>query len=196
MDFRQELAQFFQTPRHTLDQSFVDYACVAVILKGESLEDLQVGYIRRAIREEDRWSGQIAFPGGRKEDVDGSDLATALRETQEEIGVTLFPEELVGRLSDIQGRRRGHLLDFFIRPFVFYVERDLPVILDPLEVADYFWFPLAELLNPARKTEYTTTVNNMSLSLPAIQLEGDPPLWGLTYMMTEELLDLHKRKKP
>jgi 8-oxo-dGTP pyrophosphatase MutT (NUDIX family) len=196
MGFREELQQHFQFTPQVLDQELKDYACVAIILRGSDENSLELGYIRRALREEDRWSGQIAFPGGRSETFDASDLASALRETREEIGVELSPQEQIGRLNDIQGRRKGLMLDFFIRPFVFYIERNPSVQLDPREVADFFWFPLSELQNPQRQTEYVVRQNNLTAHLPAVRVGEDPPLWGLTYMMTQELLQILKRKKP
>ncbi|UYL09135.1 CoA pyrophosphatase [Bdellovibrio sp. SKB1291214] len=178
---------FVGTQPLDLSQTLERYACVSLILRGP-LDDLQIGFIQRAVQPNDRWSGQIAFPGGKKEDIDSSALATALRETQEEVGIILTPDEMVGRLDDIQARKAGSLLDFFIRPFVFYTERDFAIQLDPNEVADFFWVPLKQLDNPDRKTTYELTREQMLLQLPAISLDREIPLWGLSYMITQDLL--------
>lgn len=189
MSLRHELAGHFQNLKLLdLEKEFTSSACVAIILQGSQKENLQVGYIRRAHRELDRWSGQVAFPGGKRESQDLSGLATALRETQEEIGIELRTEECLGRLNDLQARRQGEMLEFFIRPFVFYVERELRPVPDPREVADFFWMDLRDLKDPERKTFYELQRGERRLSLPAIQLATEPPLWGLTYMMTQELL--------
>ncbi|MFS4458358.1 NUDIX hydrolase [Bdellovibrio sp. HCB2-146] len=163
------------------------YACVVILLRGPR-ENLEIGYIQRAHHPNDRWSGQIAFPGGKREDIDESDLHTALRETREEIGVDLDVSCYVGRLDDIQGRKGGQILDFFIRPFVFYLEKDVELNLAPEEVADFFWFPLRELKNPSRQTTHPIQRENIQLQLPAIDVNHDLPLWGLTYFMTQNLL--------
>lgn len=171
-----------------LSQELDAKACVAAILRGATLETLEVAYIRRAIAEHDRWSGQMAFPGGKFDEGDVDDFATAAREVQEEVGITLERSECLGRLHDIQARKRGSLLDFYIRPFVFYIDREVELTLDPAEVADFFWVPLSRLQDPTRLRTYEWVEGETTLSLPAIQLHGDPPLWGLTYLMTEDLL--------
>lgn len=163
-------------------------ACVAAILRGTSVLDLEVGFIRRARQDQDRWSGQIAFPGGRAEPEDADSLATAIRETFEEIGLQLPPTALVGQLNDLQARKAGQLLDFYIRPYVFFhLDRFSPV-LDPREVADFFWISLTDLRSDSRQIHFEFAQENLSLRLPAIQMPSEPPLWGLTYMMTQELL--------
>ena len=169
------------------------YACVAVILKGDSLHNLEIGFIQRAQNPEDRWSGQIAFPGGRREAHDNSDLDVALRETKEEVGALLHPEELLGRLDDIQARKAGQLLDFYIRPFVFLTQRDFEITLDPAEVSDFFWVPLKHMQDPQRQTTYKVNRDFGFAHRPAIHLDRDPPLWGLTYLMVLNLLERIRR---
>ena len=58
--------------------------------------------------------GEISFPGGRFTKSDGSLLATALRETHEEIGLAFRPEEIVGSLKPVRTMTSNH----FIVPFV------------------------------------------------------------------------------
>lgn len=185
----QLLPLFSQVQPRELHSLLSRYACVSLILKGTSREDLEIAFIQRAFNPEDRWSGHIAFPGGIKEDLDPSDLAAALRETKEEVGIELGLEELLGRLDDIQARKSGTLLDFYIRPFVFYTERDLSITLDASEVADFFWVPIREIQNPERQTRYQVDRESGLLYLPAVNLDREPPLWGLTYMMVLDLLD-------
>ncbi|HEV8382740.1 MAG TPA: CoA pyrophosphatase, partial [Gemmatimonadales bacterium] len=74
-------------------------AAVAVILH-ESDDGLEALFIHRAVRVGDTWSGQIAFPGGRREPSDHDLLATAIRETLEEVGVDLSRAERLGVLDD------------------------------------------------------------------------------------------------
>lgn len=186
---RQTLQQRIQALAATdLSKDLDDKACVAAILRGSSFEDLEIGYIRRAISEHDRWSGQMAFPGGKQELTDSDDLATAIRETEEETGIRLEQTDLLGRLHDVQARRRGGLLNFYIRPFVFFIEREVELRLDPSEVAEFFWVPVSRLKDPSRVRTYTFRDNSREIEAPAIELHGDPPLWGLTYMMTQDCL--------
>lgn len=174
---------------HDLSQKLKHYACVAIILRGP-MDNLEVGLIQRANDPNDRWAGHIAFPGGKKEDSDFSDLGTALRETFEEVGIDLHPEELVGRIDDIQARKQGTLLEFFIRPFVFFTERDFEIKLDTSEVAEFFWFSLNDLQAAEKQTTYNLHRDNVHVKLPAIDVGKELPLWGLTYMMTQNLLSL------
>ena len=167
-------------PATDLSDKLDSKACVAAILRGHSIEDLEVGFIRRAISPMDKWSGQIAFPGGRKEEADEDDFATTAREVREEIGMTLTRHDLLGHLHDVQARKAGGLMNFFIRPLVFYIDREEPLLLDPAEVDEFFWIRLSHL----RDDQFKTTVEGF----PAIQLHRDPPLWGLTYLMTTDLL--------
>lgn len=170
-----------------LSKSLDSYACVVILLRG-AREDLEVGFIRRAIHEHDRWSGQIAFPGGKKEDEDENDMRTALRETAEEIGLLLDVSNYAGRLDDIQARKQGEVLDFFIRPFVFYINHEVEPKLAVDEVAEFFWVKLKDLRDPKRQTVHKFQRNTMTLQMPAIDLKRELPLWGLTYFMTQNLL--------
>ena len=61
-------------------------ASVAVLVR----PDDHICMIRRAVKEQDYWSGHMGFPGGREEIDDGALLQTAIRETKEEIGVTII----------------------------------------------------------------------------------------------------------
>ena len=173
------------TPGNDLSTTLSSKACVALILRGKDMETLELGYIRRAISPNDGWSGQIAFPGGRREDSDEDDFFTACREVREETGIELSRAELLGHIDDIQARRREGLLDFFIRPLVFYIDKPVRLALDPLEVADFFWVPVHHLADTSRRIDFAFGDRGV---YPAIDVGGSPPLWGLTYMMTLDLL--------
>ncbi len=88
-----------QTPAPVdLETKLLRHACVAVILKGKTFETLEIAFIQRAFNAKDRWSGQLAFPGGKKEDFDKTDLDVALREAKEEVGIDLAPSEMLRSL--------------------------------------------------------------------------------------------------
>lgn len=190
MPLKDLISPLLTTPQPLdLESRLTRHACVAVILKGQSLDSLELGFIQRAFNPDDRWSGQIAFPGGKREDFDKTDLDAAVRETQEEIGVDLMAQELLGRLDDIQARKAGTLLDFYIRPFVFHTKREFGITLDATEVADFFWVPLKHIQDPHRLTQYEVRREMGVAQLPAVYLDREPPLWGLTYMMVLNLLE-------
>src|SRR5438105_6871550 len=100
-------------------------ASVAVILH-DGDEGLEALFIHRAVRAGDTWSGQIAFPGGRRDPGDADLLATAIRETMEEVGVDLSSAERLGVLDDLYPRTPV-LPPVVVRPFVFALTARPPI---------------------------------------------------------------------
>src|SRR5438093_2935884 len=92
-------------------------AAVAVVLH-DGNDGIEALCIHRAVRAGDVWSGQIAFPGGRRDPGDADLLATAIRETMEEVGVDLSSAERLGVLDDLYPRTPV-LPPVVVRPFVF-----------------------------------------------------------------------------
>ncbi|CAK0762222.1 peroxisomal coenzyme A diphosphatase NUDT7 [uncultured Gammaproteobacteria bacterium] len=88
-------------------------------------------------------AGQISFPGGRAEAEDASAEATALREAEEEIGLSHQQVEIIGRL-DTYSTRTG----FRVTPVVALVRTPFELTPDPYEVAEVFEVPLAVFLAP------------------------------------------------
>jgi 8-oxo-dGTP pyrophosphatase MutT (NUDIX family) len=91
-----------------------------------------------------RHAGQIAFPGGRMDPGDADEVATALRETEEEIGLGRDRIEIIGRL-DRYVTRTG----FAVTPIVAFVHPPFSLTLAAEEVADTFEMPLDFILDPA-----------------------------------------------
>lgn len=192
----QSLKFFLEAPEKIEEQleKTVKHAAVSLILCRS--EKSQLLMIQRAERTDDPWSGQMAFPGGREEDADENLLATAQRETFEEIGVDLSRHtECLGGLPPIQARQGGQLLSFSIAPFVFLL-KDFSgftedVKLDPLEVANLHWISLQHLSDQSNRVDFLYRTTPEKIYLPSIRFE-EHKIWGLSYMM---LLDLQKRLK-
>ena len=125
------------------------FASVAMILTG-ARSDPEVLFIERARREGDRWSGQMAFPGGRVEESDRDLRDTAERETSEEVGIDLGSAELLGRLDDQGGRRFGDSTAFFIAAYVYYLAK-APALELSQEVEEALWVPAVTLTDPASR---------------------------------------------
>src|SRR5688572_27389789 len=93
------LAERLALWRQTVDDDpALIWAAVAIIIAPDPDAIL---LIRRAERAGDPWSGHMALPGGRREPGDLDLLATAIRETSEEVGIRLGSEQLVGTLEDV-----------------------------------------------------------------------------------------------
>ena len=59
-------------------------------------------FIRRATRKGDRWTGHVAFPGGKRDETDVDDRSASIRETEEEVGLSLEPRNalFIGALPE------------------------------------------------------------------------------------------------
>ena len=87
--------------------------------------------------------GQISFPGGRVEEYDTGPVETALRETEEEIGLERHYVEVIGFLDLYQT-----VTGFLITPVVSFVAPGFTLRPDPFEVAEVFEVPLSFILDP------------------------------------------------
>jgi 8-oxo-dGTP pyrophosphatase MutT (NUDIX family) len=142
--------------------------------------------IRRAERDADAWSGHWSFPGGRREPADPDLLHTALRELEEECGIRLARERLETALPPAVARRKvGRFL--LVAPFVFGVDGEEPVKLDPQEAADAMWVPLNVLRDEERHALRSVPGLPPDLRYPSIELKG-VPLWGFTYRLIADWL--------
>ena len=159
-------------------------SAVAVILQ-QTQAGLHILFIERSTNENDPWSGQIAFPGGKSERGDGSLRHTAERETWEELGEDLTAARFLGRLDDVAPAG----LAVTVSCFVYAVARDQELHLNISEVASAFWTPVSEICQPSRFVKIKVSLHDRLRSFPAIRLSGDekPPLWGITYTMFRNL---------
>lgn len=170
----------------TSPQGIGVWAAVAVIIRARE-EDAEVLFIRRVERAEDRWSGQIAFPGGREDPSDGSLERTAVRETWEEVGVDLAASaRCIGALDDV-APRTPVLPPIAVRPFVFAAPSELPVQLSH-EVAAAFWIPVDALFDNALRVETEVITPAGPIRVPAI-VHADRVIWGMTYRTIEQIIE-------
>lgn len=159
------------------------WAAVAAILAPEPDALL---LIRRAERPGDPWSGHTALPGGRQGPEERDLLSTAVRETAEEVGLTLRPEHLVGTLDDVVPRTPS-LPPIAVRPYVFILGSRPSLELNP-EVASAQWVPLDMLLHPASYHSVRVEIRGESREFPAYRLD-DSVVWGMTERILSSLLE-------
>ena len=141
--------------------------------------------IKRAVQAGDPWSGQMALPGGRREESDYQLLDTARRETREETGAELTSGDLLGELDDLYPNIKV-LPQVVVRPFVFGLSRR-PDIHPSHEVAAHLWTSLAELRASGRPAE--VEVRGDRRTVDAFVL-GDHVVWGMTYRILLPFLSL------
>lgn len=191
-EIRRALAR--SAPR-VIDPTGKREAAVAVLLH-ERAHGPELLFIERAQRANDPWSGQMAFPGGRRDPADPDARAAAERETLEEVGLSLSGAESLGRLDDLEGRHAGRPVPLVISAFVYRVPEPGPLHASH-EVSEALWVPLAHLLDPERHVDYRYPLVP-DATWPGIVV-GDPErhvVWGLTYRFVERFFGVLGRELP
>jgi 8-oxo-dGTP pyrophosphatase MutT (NUDIX family) len=177
-------------------------ASVALILRSDVTGSVELLFILRAHNPKDRWSGQVGFPGGRQQSSDlGSDFATAVRETREEIGLDLNDRAAFEYLMQLHDSAIVPVTTgdqpLAICPFVF---RQVCAVTPPTrlalkEVADVRWVALSFFQQPNRASQSWHRVGlpgqlripQWLVSYPAVLLpnsleplscDGDPALFS------------------
>ncbi|MBS1119782.1 MAG: hydrolase [Deltaproteobacteria bacterium] len=161
-------------------------AAVAAVLHDEPAGP-RVLLMKRAERAGDPWSGHISLPGGGYQADDPDLLATAIRETHEELGIVLGPEQLVGSLSPLAPRTAGPTL-VEVSPFVFRTRVALDPICGP-EALAAFWLPLELAISGALDSSHVYARGGTTLTFPSWTYEGHV-IWGLTRRILDDLVAL------
>lgn len=131
-------------------------------------------------------AGQIAFPGGGMED--GEELVSAaLRETLEEVGLRVAPEEVLGALSDHPSPAR-----YVATPVVARIPWPQPLRPNPYEVSDVFTVPLSALAAVTPESE-VRQLESYRRRIYAYRW-GDRTIWGFTGNVVKNLLDVLEQR--
>ena len=168
----------------TVDHPDASLAGVAVVIAPSPDAVL---LIRRAERAGDPWSGHMGLPGGRYQRDDPDLRATAVRETREEVGLTLDPACWLGVLGDVSPRTPTPN-PIVVRPFVFAVP-ERPVLAPNDEVALALWVELAELGSEGVYRETTLRILGVDRHFPAYHI-GEHVVWGLTERILTSLREV------
>ncbi|WP_396188870.1 NUDIX hydrolase [Flavobacterium sp.] len=133
-------------------------------------------------------SSQISFPGGKEEENDFDLECTALRETEEEVGIPPHRIKIIRPFSKIYIPPSN----FLVAPFLGFSEENLNFIPNPDEVKRVLEFPIASLLDEQTiiQTKMTTSYAT-DIQVPAFQIDKYI-VWGATAMILSELKELLK----
>lgn len=133
-------------------------------------------------------SAQVGFPGGKYEDDDPNLEYTALRETQEEVGVRMDTVEVLKPMTPLYIPPSN----FTVAPFVGITHQTPNFIKQDEEVEDLIEVKITDFLSDGNSIDTKVmTSYNLELEVPAFKLNGHV-VWGATAMMLSELKDLLK----
>ncbi|WP_372368937.1 CoA pyrophosphatase [Candidatus Uabimicrobium sp. HlEnr_7] len=132
-------------------------------------------------------SAQMAFPGGRKEPEDKNLQQTALRETEEELGISRNKINIVGQMTKVYIPPSRYI----VAPYIGYMDEPPTLIPDPKEVAEVVSVSLNELLAPEtiKKAKVAVGKYKMKLKVPCFDVQ-QRIVWGATAMMISEFRDI------
>lgn len=174
--------------RDRFERRFLKRSSVLLLLRDQP-NGAEVLMIKRSHREGDPWSGQMGFPGGRREKHDLDDLATAIRETQEEIGFNAATAaRCIGQLSDLRTHFTWRRTPMVVKPYVFHQLEPASDYLLNEEVAEVIWVPMGFLADRSNRGSMQWQMSSgKRLEMPCYRYRGCQ-IWGLSLRMLDELL--------
>ena len=173
------------------------HAAVTILLRpaggdlgGDAAADsAEILFIKRAARAGDPWSGHLAFPGGRAEEWDATLLEIAMREAAEEVGIDARQGgRLLGRLPTVRPLS-ARIPSITVTPFVALAPPGAVLRLQPEEVEEAFWMPIAALRRNGRSATVRWEARDGTRELPAFP-SPKGPIWGITERILSQFLAL------
>ncbi len=133
--------------------------------------------------------GEISFPGGAFAPADGSLLNTALRESQEEIGIAAEDVKVLGGLDEILTRGSP----FIITPFIGTVRADYRYTLSHFEIAELIHVPVDALLQPGCRRDETEVWVDGRLLPAYVYTYGINLITGATARILKQFLEIYQQ---
>lgn len=128
-------------------------------------------------------AGEVAFPGGKRDPGDRDLLATALRESHEEVGLRPEAVEVIGELSPLASR-----FGMKVKPYVGLVDSAVPLVAEPGEIDEIFRVPLSFFLETRPDLSSPIDFYGKRFRIPSYYFE-DKRIWGLTAFMILDLIN-------
>ena len=160
-----------------------------LILLYEKNEEVFISFIQRT-EYNGPHSGQISFPGGKEEKEDKDILGTALRESNEEIGIDPELVEIYGQLTPLH----IPVSNFIVYPIIGIYKTIPEFNIDPLEVKKIIEVKLKDLLKTDNCTKKVFNYGDLSFVAP-IYNPNNITIWGATAMMLSEFLEIVKNNR-
>ena len=149
----------------------------------EDGDGLQVLFTKRS-EELPHHKGQIAFPGGTQQPEDQNPHATALRESEEEVGLRPGDVEVLGELDDTVTATSN----FVVTPFVGFIPYPYSFRVNPAEIVELIPIPLSLLCDPSRFREELWDRDGGKTPVYYYTV-GSHVIWGLTARILKQFLE-------
>lgn len=130
-------------------------------------------------------SGQVSFPGGKKDETDSSLFQTAIRETSEETGAIAVNDCIAGALTPLHIPVSG----FVVHPFIAVLQSYPEFNPDRNEVDYLIEVPIKDILNPEHIKTKEIQVRNVKMKVPYFDVQNET-IWGATAMILSEFMEL------
>ena len=145
-------------------------------------EDTEIIYTLRSSKLSTH-SGEVSFPGGKRDEIDASLEKTALREANEEIGLNVNDAEFLGRLDYLVSR---HNIE--VNPIIFSINKE-PQFVPNEEIEAVFTVPISFLINKKNLQKDIVEKHGKRWLVPQWQYKN-LTIWGLTAMITTNFLNI------
>ncbi len=167
----------------------IKYAGVLILLYNQDNEYYTI-LIRRSTYNGTH-SGQISFPGGQYEPHDNNLTFTALRETEEEIGISPERIKVIGKLTPLY----IPVSNYCVHPVVGVLDSDPVFEQDPKEVEEIFSVRLKSLIHPECLISNDNIYENERCIQAPYYHYKHLKIWGATAMILSEFIELHRNIK-